>query len=143
MKDMSQEELDYSKIYILQISNEPYFLNRLYLKIRDLEFRTLHEGHTATFRYTRHDDILLMFQQIKFQKLFDIHEEICPRFLLEFYASTELIRNIDQTISLKFWALKRFFILSLESLSYTFFTPCEGDCTYSKDSSLDTLRANQ
>ncbi|GJR61368.1 hypothetical protein Tco_1503530 [Tanacetum coccineum] len=140
---MSQEELDYSKIYISQISNEPYLPNHLYPIIHDLESRTIHEGRTANYRHIRHDDILLMLQAIKFQDLFEVYEEICPRFLLEFYASAELIRNSDQTISLKFWALKISFLLSHESLSYILFTSCEGDCTYSEDSSLESLRTNR
>ncbi|GKA11778.1 hypothetical protein Tco_0691324 [Tanacetum coccineum] len=108
-----------------------------------LVVRTIHEGRPANYRHIRHDNILLMFQVIKLQDLYEVCKEICPRFLLEFYASTELIRNSDQTISLKFWALKRSFLLSLESLSCILLNSCEGDCIYSEDSSLESLRTSQ
>ena len=90
---MSQKELDYSKIYIPQILNEPYLPNHLYSIIRDLESRTIHKGRTANYVHALRDNILITFQVSKFQNLLEVYEEGCPRFLLEFYASAELIRN--------------------------------------------------
>ncbi|GJW56947.1 retrovirus-related pol polyprotein from transposon TNT 1-94 [Tanacetum coccineum] len=138
-----EEELRYTKSYVPTISNEKYLPNKLKPFIQNLECRPIHEGRPVSFESTKYDNIQIMFQTIKLLSIYELHEGICPRFLLEFYSSIEIARDNDQNIFLKFWALKRTFKLSLESFASILFIPCEGECSYSEDSSLDSLRINQ
>ncbi|GKA43502.1 ribonuclease H-like domain-containing protein [Tanacetum coccineum] len=107
------------------------------------ELRSIHEGRPVSSESTKYDNIQIMFQIIKLLSIYELHEGICPRFMLEFYFSIEITRDNDQNIFLKFWALKRTFKLSLESFASILSIPCEGECSYSEDSSLDSLRINQ
>ena len=84
---MSQEELEYTKIYIPQISNEKYIPKHLNPIIRDLESRTIHEGRVVPQEYLKHDCIRTMFSLNHLQCLYNVDEEIYPRFLLEIYSS--------------------------------------------------------
>ena len=90
---MTQEELEYTKIYIPQISNEPYLPNHLNAIVRDLESRTIHEGRIVPQEYIRHDCIRTMFSLIRLQCLYNVNEEIYPRFLLEIFSSAEIVSN--------------------------------------------------
>ncbi|GJV50633.1 hypothetical protein Tco_1446374 [Tanacetum coccineum] len=84
-----------------------------------------------------------MFKIVNLQCLYDINEHICPRFLLEFYSQVELIRNDDQTLYLKFWALEIPFTITLEHLSHIFNIPTRGQCAYSAECSLESLTVNR
>ncbi|GKC78101.1 hypothetical protein Tco_1128875, partial [Tanacetum coccineum] len=138
-----EEELRYTKSYVPTISDENYLPNNLKPFIQNLECRSIHEGRPVSSESTKYDNIQIMFQIIKLQSIYELHEGICPRFLLEFYSSIEITRDNDQNIFLKFWALKRTFKFSLESFALILSIPCEGECSYSEDSSLDSLRINQ
>ncbi|GJV73887.1 hypothetical protein Tco_1493882 [Tanacetum coccineum] len=138
-----EEELRYTKSYVPTISDENYLPNNLKPFIQNLECRSIHEGRPVSSESTKYDNIQIMFQIIKLQSIYELHEGICPRFLLEFYSSIEITRDNDQNIFLKFWALKRTFKFSLESFASILSIPCEGECSYSEDSSLDSLRINQ
>ncbi|GKC53499.1 hypothetical protein Tco_1076244, partial [Tanacetum coccineum] len=138
-----EEELRYTRSYVPTISDENYLPNNLKPFIQNLECRSIHEGRPVSSESTKYDNIPIMFQIIKLQSIYELHEGICLRFLLEFYSSIEITRDNDQNIFLKFWALKRTFKLSLESFASILFIPCEGECSYSEDSSLDSLRNNQ
>ncbi|GKA80858.1 hypothetical protein Tco_0787550 [Tanacetum coccineum] len=136
-------ELRYNKSYVPTISNENYLSNNLKPFIQNLECRSIHEGRPASSESTKYDNIQIMFQIIKLLSIYELHEGISPRFLLEFYSSIEITRDNDQNIFLKLWALKRTFKLSLESFASILSVPCEGECSYSEDASLDSLRTNQ
>ncbi|GKB84138.1 retrovirus-related pol polyprotein from transposon TNT 1-94 [Tanacetum coccineum] len=138
-----EEELRYTKSYIPIISDENYLPNNLKPSIQNLECRSIHEGRPVSSESTKYDNIQILFQIIKLQSIYELQEGICPRFLLEFYSSIEITRDNDQNIFLKFWALKRTFKFSLDSFASILSIPCEGKCSYSKDSSLDSLRINQ
>ncbi|GKA63179.1 hypothetical protein Tco_0762785 [Tanacetum coccineum] len=132
-----EDELRYTKSYVPTISNENYIPDILKPIIRNLECRPIHEGRPVSPESTKYDNIQTLFQIIKLLKIYELHEGICPRFLLEFYSSIEITKDDDQNISLTFWALKRTFKFSLESFASILSIPCEGECSYSEESSLD------
>ncbi|GJS38973.1 hypothetical protein Tco_0564016 [Tanacetum coccineum] len=138
-----EDELRYTKSYVPTISNENYIPDILKPVIRNLECRSIHEGRPVSPESTKYDNIQTLFQIIKLLKIYELHEGICPRFLLEFYSSIEITKNDDQNILLTFWALKRTFNFSLESFASILSIPCEGECSYSEESSLDSLKTNQ
>ncbi|GJU59654.1 hypothetical protein Tco_1237420 [Tanacetum coccineum] len=138
-----EDELRYTKSYVPTISNENYIPDILKPIIRNLECRSIHEGRPVSPESTKYDNIQNLFQIIKLLNIFELHEEICPRFLLEFYSSIEITKDDDQNVFLTFWALKRTFKFSLESFASILSIPCEGECSYSDESSLDSLKTNQ
>ncbi|GJY44814.1 hypothetical protein Tco_0433027 [Tanacetum coccineum] len=107
------------------------------------ELRSIHEGRPISPESTKYDNIQTLFQVIKLLKIYELHEEICPRFLLEFYLSIEITKEDNLNFFLTFWALKRTFKFSLESFASILSIPCEGECSYSEEPSLDSLKTNQ
>ncbi|GJU66432.1 hypothetical protein Tco_1252691 [Tanacetum coccineum] len=138
-----EDELRYTKSYIPTISDENYIPDNLKPIIRNLEYRSIHEGRPLSPESTKYDNIQNLFQTIKLGKIYELYEGICPRFLLEFYSSIEIIKDENQNIFLTFWALKRTFKFSLKSFALILSIPCKGECSYSEESSLDTLKSNQ
>ncbi|GJW99655.1 retrovirus-related pol polyprotein from transposon TNT 1-94 [Tanacetum coccineum] len=137
------DELQYTKSYVPTISNETYIPDILKPIIRNLECRSIHEGRSISSESTKYDNIQTLFQAIKLLKIYELHEGICPRFLLEFYSSIEITKDDNLNIFLTFWALKRTFKFSLESFASILLIPCEGECSYSEEPSLDSLKTNQ
>ncbi|GJU82619.1 retrovirus-related pol polyprotein from transposon TNT 1-94 [Tanacetum coccineum] len=137
------DELRYTKSYVPTISNENYIPDILKPIIRNLECRSIHEGRSISPESTKFDNIQTLFQAIKLLKIYELHEGICPRFLLEFYSSIEITKDDNLNIFLTFWALKRTFKFSLESFASILSIPCEGECSYSEEPSLDSLETNQ
>ncbi|GJW67890.1 retrovirus-related pol polyprotein from transposon TNT 1-94 [Tanacetum coccineum] len=137
-----EEELRYTKSYVPTISDENYLPSNLKHFIQNLECRSIHKGRPVSSESTKYDNIQMIFQIIKLQSIYELYKGICLRFRLEFYSSIEITRDDDQNIFLKFWALKRTFKFSLESFALILSIPCEGECSYSEDSSLDSLRIN-
>ncbi|GJZ21435.1 hypothetical protein Tco_0558474 [Tanacetum coccineum] len=138
-----EDELRYTKSYIPTISDEKYIPDILKPIIQNLEFRSIHESHPISPESTKYDNVQNLFQIIKLGKIYELHEEICPRSLLEFYSSIEITKDENQNIFLTFWALKRTFKFSLKSFASILSIPCEGECSYSEEPSLDTLKTNQ
>ncbi|GJY30923.1 retrovirus-related pol polyprotein from transposon TNT 1-94 [Tanacetum coccineum] len=138
-----EDELRYTKSYVPTISNENYIPDILKPIIRNLECRSIHEGRPISPESTKYDNIQTLFQVIKLLKIYELHEEICPRFLLEFYSSIEITKDDNLNFFLTFWALKRTFKFSLESFASILSIPCEGECSYSEEPSLDSLKTNQ
>ncbi|GJZ14773.1 zinc finger, CCHC-type containing protein, partial [Tanacetum coccineum] len=138
-----EDELRYTKSYVPTISNENYIPDILKPIIRNLECRSIHEGRPISPESTKYDNIQTLFQVIKLLKIYELHEGICPRFLLEFYSSIEITKDDNLNIFLTFWALKRTFKFSLESFASILSIPCEGECSYSEEPSLDSLKTNQ
>ncbi|GJV91279.1 hypothetical protein Tco_1539092 [Tanacetum coccineum] len=138
-----EDELRYTKSYVPTISNENYISDILKPIIRNLECRSIHEGRPISPESNKYDNIQTLFQIIKLSKIYELHEEICPRFLLEFYSSMEITKDDNLNIFLTFWALKRTFKFSLELFASILSIPCEGECSYSEEPSLDSLKTNQ
>ncbi|GKA93657.1 retrovirus-related pol polyprotein from transposon TNT 1-94 [Tanacetum coccineum] len=138
-----EDELRYTKSYVPTISNENYIPDILKPIIRNLECRSIHEGRPISPESNKYDNIQTLFQVIKLSKIYELHEEICPRFLLEFYSSMEITKDDNLNIFLTFWALKRTFKFSLELFASILSIPYEGECSYSEEPSLDSLKTNQ
>ncbi|GJY66034.1 hypothetical protein Tco_0468272 [Tanacetum coccineum] len=111
--------------------------------MQNLESITIHEGHIVDSTFLSLDDIESMFDAIGFQQICNINESICPRFIVEFYSHFEIVRNIDKSISVKLWALNMLISISLEHFANILGVPCQGQCAYSEECSIDSLKNNQ
>ncbi|GJR66980.1 hypothetical protein Tco_0013045 [Tanacetum coccineum] len=107
--------------------------------IRDLENRSIHEGQTMHPGFAQHSNLKSKFSDIHLQCLYDIDEDIYPRFLLELFSSAKILRDEEITIHFCFWILNRQFNIPLEYLAHILQTPLLGDCTYSNEYSLESL----
>ncbi|GJZ88202.1 hypothetical protein Tco_0659984 [Tanacetum coccineum] len=84
---------------------------------KNLERRYFHEGHVVNPSYLEDQPNLRQtFTEIKFDCLLDINEQICPVFVLQFYKSVRLIRNLNGTLSIAFIINNVEICLRLESL---------------------------
>ncbi|GJW43294.1 hypothetical protein Tco_0072093 [Tanacetum coccineum] len=90
-----EDELRYTKSYVPTISNENYIPDILKPIIRNLEYRSIHEGRPVSPESTKYDNIQNLFQIIKLLNIYELHEGICPIFLLEFYSSIEITKDDD------------------------------------------------
>ncbi|GJU46170.1 hypothetical protein Tco_1203436 [Tanacetum coccineum] len=80
------------------------------------------------------------FRAIGFDCLLDIDEQICPVFVLQFYKSFRLIRNLNGTICVRFTIDNVETILTLENFAQILRIPCEGVCLYSHEWSISSLQ---
>ena len=107
-----------------------------------LENRYVHEGRTIDPSFLEGTSILQNFAAINFDCLLDIDEPICPRFVLEFYASVNLSTNDFGEISLNFTTNQTPHYVDLKDLALILGVPNIGACLYTDKwplSSLDSL----
>ncbi|GJT24665.1 hypothetical protein Tco_0894602 [Tanacetum coccineum] len=136
---MSREELELTKLYIPKISREKYILVHLKPIIRDLENRSIHAGRTMHPEFAQHSKLKSKFPDIRLQCLYDVDEDIHPRFLLELFSSAKILRDEERSIRFYFWSLNKQFIIPLEYLAHILQTSLGGDCAYSNEYSLESL----
>ena len=66
------------------------------------------------------------FRYINFDCLVNIHEPICPRFILEFYCIVKIIRDENHSIYIQCRIGHRSFQVSLEKFAQALRLPCYG-----------------
>jgi hypothetical protein len=107
-----------------------------------LEKRYVHEGRTIDPTFLEGTSIRQNFAAINFDCLLDIDEQICPRFVLEFYETVDLSTNESGKISLNFTTNQTPNFIDLKDLAIIFGVPNEGTCLYTDKwpiSSLDSI----
>ncbi|GKB54464.1 hypothetical protein Tco_0905217 [Tanacetum coccineum] len=140
---MSHEELEYTKTNIPQISREKYIPRHLKPIIRNLETRTIHEGRTIPQGFIQYSNFKTKLSNVHLQCLYDVDEDIHPRFLLELFSSIKFLINEDNSIYLYFWALNRQFNFPLELLAHILQTPLLGDCVKAPRTDFIDLSSNE
>ncbi|GJU51769.1 hypothetical protein Tco_1221324 [Tanacetum coccineum] len=95
--------------------------------------RTMHP------EFAQHTNLKSKFFDIRLQCLYDVDENIHPRFLLELFSPAEILRDEGGSIRFCFWSLNKQFIIPLEYLAYILQTPLQGDCAYSNEYYLESL----
>ncbi|GKA30694.1 retrovirus-related pol polyprotein from transposon TNT 1-94 [Tanacetum coccineum] len=74
-----------------------------------------------------------------FECLLEINEQVCPRFILEFYSQYCLSYSDEGQMFVEFVIQNQYFSLSLEDFAQILRIPCEGACVFSDRWSLDEL----
>ncbi|GKA12887.1 hypothetical protein Tco_0692433 [Tanacetum coccineum] len=110
--------------------------------IRDLKNRSIHEGLLMHPRFTQHTNLKTKFSDIHLQCLYDVNEDIYPRFLLKLFSSAKILRDEERSIHFCFWSFNKQFNIPLEYLAHILQTPLLGDCAYSNEYSLESLNKN-
>ncbi|GJS44260.1 hypothetical protein Tco_0569303 [Tanacetum coccineum] len=95
----SEYQQDYKKTraYAPKIYNDPNMTNELKNVYRGLESRYVHEGRTInpSFYQDLNDESLAKFINIGFNCLLSLNRKICLRFIMEFYKTLRLDRNLN------------------------------------------------
>ncbi|GJT69305.1 retrovirus-related pol polyprotein from transposon TNT 1-94 [Tanacetum coccineum] len=142
-KMSSEYQQDYKKTraYAPKIYNDPNMSDALRDIYRTLESRYVHEGRTIdpSFYNDLSDDSVAKFTAICFDCLLSLDEQICPRFIYEFYKTLRLERNSTNHFSIQFVINNHHFNLSLAQFAELTNIPNQGICIYSDACGLDEL----
>ncbi|GJX79264.1 hypothetical protein Tco_0327413 [Tanacetum coccineum] len=84
MPRKSSEDHKNTREYIPIISHE--YRTPIKEKLRDLESRYIHEGRVVFEKFADLNYVRSLFHFVEFECLLEINEQICPRFILEFYS---------------------------------------------------------
>ncbi|GJR05069.1 hypothetical protein Tco_0528053 [Tanacetum coccineum] len=109
--------------------------------IMTLENRYVHEGRTIdpSFYNDLSDDLVAKFTAIGFDCLLSLDEQICPRFIFEFYKTLKLERDSNNHFSIEFIINNHHFNLSLAQFAELTHFPNQGICIYFDAWGLDEL----
>ncbi|GJU06864.1 hypothetical protein Tco_1123294 [Tanacetum coccineum] len=108
---------------------------------KSLVYRLFYEGRVVLLDFLEDEPNLRpTFRAIGFDCLLDIDEQICPVFVLQFYKSFRLIRNLNGTIYVRFTIDNVKTILTLLNFAQILRIPCEGVCLYSHEWSISLMR---
>ncbi|GKB57272.1 hypothetical protein Tco_0913458, partial [Tanacetum coccineum] len=108
---------------------------------RTLESRYVHERRTIdpSFYNDLSDDSVAKFTAIGFDCLLSLDEQICPRFIFEFYKTLKLERDSNNHFSIQFVINNHHFNLSLAQFVELTYLPNQGICIYLDAWGLDKL----
>ena len=104
-----------------------------------LEKHYVHEGRTIDPSFLEGTNLYADFATINFECLLNIDEPICPRFILEFYASSVLSTDDYGHMSINFRVSGHQYSFTLEEFAQILGVPNRGTCLYSDLHSLSTL----
>ncbi|GJX21241.1 hypothetical protein Tco_0223918 [Tanacetum coccineum] len=124
------EDYKRTRSYIPRISHEYSHNHPLKQIFKNLEKRLIHEGRVVYDDFTNLNYVRSLFGLIDFECLIDINEQICPRFILEFYSQFRLSYNDDGEIFVEFMFQDQYYSFSLEEFAEILGVPCEGACVF-------------
>nr|GEU74022.1 hypothetical protein [Tanacetum cinerariifolium] len=106
-----------------------------------LESRYVHKGITIdpSFYNDLSDDSVAKFTAIGFNYLLSLDEQICPRFIFEFYRILKLERDSNNHFKIQFVISNHHFNLSLAQFTELNHLPNQGICIYSDAWGLNEL----
>ncbi|GKA42818.1 hypothetical protein Tco_0735478 [Tanacetum coccineum] len=136
-----QQDYKETRAYAPKIYNDPNMSNALRDVYRALESRYVHEGRTIdpSFYSDLSDDLVAKFKAIGFDCLLSLDEQICPRFIFEFYKTFKLERDSNNHLLIQFIINNHHFNPSLTQFAKLTHLPNQGICIYSDAWSLDEL----
>ncbi|GKD01566.1 hypothetical protein Tco_1171840 [Tanacetum coccineum] len=108
-------------------------------KLRDLEIRYIHEGRVVFDNFADLNYVRSLFHFVEFECLLEINEQICPRFILEFYSQYRVSYSDEGQMFVEFVIPNQFFSYSLEEFAQILDIPCEDACVFTNRWRLDEL----
>ncbi|GJS31352.1 retrovirus-related pol polyprotein from transposon TNT 1-94 [Tanacetum coccineum] len=137
MPRKSSEDYKNTRHYIPIMSHE--FRSPIKEKLRNLEERYIHEGRVVFDNFTDLNYVRSLFHFIEFECLLEINEQVCPRFILEFYSQYRLSYSDEGQMFVEFVIQNQLFSYSLENFAQILDVPCEGACVFTDRWRLDEL----
>nr|GEW49730.1 retrovirus-related Pol polyprotein from transposon TNT 1-94 [Tanacetum cinerariifolium] len=139
----SEYQQDYNKTraYAPKIYNDSYMSDTLRDTYRTLESRYVHEGRTIdpSFYNDLNDDSVAKLTAIGFDCFLSLDEQICPRFIFEFYKTVKLERDSNNHFSIQFVINNHYFNLSLTQFAKLTYLSNQDISIYSDAWDLDEL----
>ncbi|GJV00591.1 hypothetical protein Tco_1329861 [Tanacetum coccineum] len=108
-------------------------------RLRNLESRYIHEGRVVFEDFADLNYVRSLFHFLEFECLLEINDQICPRFILEFYSQYQINYSDEGQMLIEFVIQNQFFSYSLEEFAQILDIPCEGACVFTNKWSLDEL----
>ncbi|GJR62964.1 hypothetical protein Tco_1505126 [Tanacetum coccineum] len=108
--------------------------------LKNLESRCIHEGRVV---FPDFDDLVYvrsMFSHIGFECFLEINEQICTRFMLEFYSQYLVNYTLEGQMLIEFVIQNQFFSYTLEEFGQILGIPSNGACSFTDKWSLDDLQ---
>ncbi|GKB48355.1 hypothetical protein Tco_0899108 [Tanacetum coccineum] len=120
----------------------PTLLEVVSVFFRTLENRYVHEGRTIdpSFYNDLSDDLVAKFTAIGFDCLLSLDEQICPRFIFEFYKTLKLERDYNNLFLIQSIINNHHLNLSLAQFVKLTHLPNKGICIYFDAWGLDELK---
>ncbi|GJT64138.1 retrovirus-related pol polyprotein from transposon TNT 1-94 [Tanacetum coccineum] len=137
MPRKSSEDYKNTRHYIPIMSHE--FRSPIKEKLRNLEERYIHEGRVVFDNFTDLNYVRSLFHFVEFECLLEINEQVCPRFILEFYSQYRLSYSDEGQMFVEFVIQNQLFSYSLENFAQILDVPCEGACVFIDRWRLDEL----
>ncbi|GKA49359.1 retrovirus-related pol polyprotein from transposon TNT 1-94 [Tanacetum coccineum] len=137
MPRKSSEDYKNTRHYIPIMSHE--FRSPIKEKLRNLEERYIHEGRVVFDNFTDLNYVRSLFHFVEFECLLEINEQVCPRFILEFYSQYRLSYSDEGQMFVEFVIQNQLFSYSLENFVQILDVPCEGACVFTDRWRLDEL----
>ncbi|GJY68022.1 DNA helicase PIF1-like protein [Tanacetum coccineum] len=137
MPRKSSKDYKNTRDYIPIISHQ--FRTPIREKLRNLEQRCIHEGRVVFDNFTDLNYVRSLFEFIEFECLLEINEQVCPRFILEFYSQYQLSYSDEGEMFVEFVIQNQLFSYSLKNFAQILGVPCEGACVFSDRWRVDEL----
>ncbi|GKE15103.1 hypothetical protein Tco_1422680 [Tanacetum coccineum] len=137
MPRKSSEDYKNTRHYILKISYE--FRTPIREKLMNLEECYIHEGQVVFDNFADLNYVRSLFHFVEFECLLEINEQICPRFILEFYSQYQINYSDKGQMFIEFLIQNQLFSYSLENFAQILDIPCEGTCVFTDRCRLDEL----
>ncbi|GJS10128.1 retrovirus-related pol polyprotein from transposon TNT 1-94 [Tanacetum coccineum] len=137
MPRKSSEDYKNTRHYIPKISHE--FRTPIREKLMNLEERYIHEGRVVFDNFADLNYVRSLFHFVEFECLLEINEQICPRFILEFYSQYQINYSDEGQMFVEFVIQNQLFSYSLENFAQILDIPCEGACVFTDRWRLDEL----
>ncbi|GJU15349.1 retrovirus-related pol polyprotein from transposon TNT 1-94 [Tanacetum coccineum] len=126
-----------TRIYIPTISNE--YTPPLKYELAFVEKQYCHEVRVVDKDFDNINYLNVMFEQIKFECLLKVNEQIVPRFILEFYSQLRLENNPEGHLVAHFVIQNKSFSFTLKEFGQIVGIPIEGHYSFSDKWLLDYL----
>ncbi|GJU69913.1 pentatricopeptide repeat-containing protein [Tanacetum coccineum] len=137
MPHKSSEDHKNTRAYMPIISHE--YRIPIKEKLRNLKIRCIHEGQVVFDNFADLNYVRSMFNFIEFECLLEISDQICPRFILEFYSQYQINYSDEGEMFIEFVIQNQFFSYSLKEFAQILDIPWKGACVFIDNWSLDEL----
>ena len=139
---MPRNDYQDTKRYIPNLLDDPNIPYEQKSHLQRVQHRYIHEGSVVNTRFTALDGIEACFPTIGFDCLYTINDQICPRFVLEFYSCVRTFNDINGNVFLHFKIKNQNITQSITELGNILGVPSYGQCVYTEDHSLESLYFN-
>jgi copper oxidase (laccase) domain-containing protein len=136
---MYRNDYQDTKNCIPPLLDDPNIPDEQKAHLRKVQHRSIHEGRAVDAYFVPLDNIHVCFPTTEFDCLYKINDQVCPRFILKFYSRVRTFSDTEGNVLLDFWIQNENITLSITEFGDILGIPSYGQCTYTKDHSLNSF----